>query len=99
MAGLTAARLRTAATELRTLASTLGGWADDIGTMRGDARGSLDDVDESWGDASTDGDWWDWTPFVDFDWSNESVVEVNMFPVDPEVDRQLDPDAVWTHAP
>lgn len=50
-------------------------------------------------DASADGDWWDWTPFVDFDWSNESVVEANFFPVDPEGSRELDPDAVWTHGP
>lgn len=39
-------------------------------------------------DASVDGDWLDWTPFVDVDWSNESVVELNAWPADPEGDRE-----------
>lgn len=50
-------------------------------------------------DASLDDDLWDWTPGIDFDWSDEDVVEANLFPVDPEGDRVLDPDAYWTHAP
>lgn len=86
---------------LYNVAAVVGGVGDDPAqTVAASSQRHKDPAFETHSPINVDWDtdWWDWTPFVDdVDWSNEPLVEANLFAVDPEEDRT--PQTELTHGP